>query len=175
MKNKKKSIKYETVWSCDFCGKEFRTKKESNKHETFCTKNASNRFSRIFIYCLFKLGFWPIIAIGILYCIYSNYLNNIYTYENWVYACPDSYTSKCYKIKADINQGECEDIEIDIRGNSGGHCTDSYVEKIYFDNNGYISFDYCNMEKKDKWICYPENSKDGVWNIELSETKKVKK
>jgi len=35
MKNKL----FETVWTCDFCGKEFDTKKESDKHELNCKKN----------------------------------------------------------------------------------------------------------------------------------------
>jgi hypothetical protein len=34
MKNKL----YETVWTCDFCGKEFDTKNESDKHELTCKK-----------------------------------------------------------------------------------------------------------------------------------------
>jgi len=36
-KTKKKG--YETVWTCDFCGQEFKTKKESDKHELECNKN----------------------------------------------------------------------------------------------------------------------------------------
>ena len=38
MKNKSKP-KFATVWTCDFCGEEFSTKKESNKHELTCKKN----------------------------------------------------------------------------------------------------------------------------------------
>ncbi len=39
MKHEKKLKEYETVWTCDFCGKEFKTKKESDKHELVCDKN----------------------------------------------------------------------------------------------------------------------------------------
>lgn len=39
MKNEKKLKEYETVWTCDFCGEEFKTKKESDKHELTCEKN----------------------------------------------------------------------------------------------------------------------------------------
>ena len=36
MKNKKEIKKY--VWTCDFCGKEFKTKNESDQHELNCKK-----------------------------------------------------------------------------------------------------------------------------------------
>ncbi len=39
MKNEKKLKEYETVWTCDFCGEEFKTKNESDKHELVCDKN----------------------------------------------------------------------------------------------------------------------------------------
>lgn len=39
MKNEKKLKGYKIVWTCDFCGEEFRTKKESDKHELTCKKN----------------------------------------------------------------------------------------------------------------------------------------
>lgn len=39
MKNKKKLKGHEIVWTCDFCGEEFKTKKESDKHELTCKKN----------------------------------------------------------------------------------------------------------------------------------------
>lgn len=39
MKNEKKLKEYETVWTCDFCGEEFKTKKESDKHQLVCDKN----------------------------------------------------------------------------------------------------------------------------------------
>jgi hypothetical protein len=38
MKNRK-SKQYETVWTCDYCKKEFKTKKEADKHELKCKKN----------------------------------------------------------------------------------------------------------------------------------------
>ena len=39
MKQKKESTKYKVVWTCDFCKKEFDTKKESDQHELTCVKN----------------------------------------------------------------------------------------------------------------------------------------
>ncbi len=43
MKHEKKLKKYKTVWVCDFCKKEFKTKKESDKHELNCFKNPKNK------------------------------------------------------------------------------------------------------------------------------------
>jgi len=37
MKNKREIKEY--IWTCDFCGEEFKTKKESDKHELVCDKN----------------------------------------------------------------------------------------------------------------------------------------
>lgn len=46
-KEKKNPIKdkYETVWTCDYCGEEFKTKKESDSHELSCLKNPNRRKS----------------------------------------------------------------------------------------------------------------------------------
>jgi len=41
-KNLKKE-KYETVWTCDYCGEEFKTKKESDSHELKCIQNPKNK------------------------------------------------------------------------------------------------------------------------------------
>ena len=44
--NEKKNLNkeyYETVWTCDFCGKEFKTKKESDNHELKCLQNPKNK------------------------------------------------------------------------------------------------------------------------------------
>ena len=40
MKNKREIKEY--VWDCDFCGEEFKSKKESDKHELICSKNPKN-------------------------------------------------------------------------------------------------------------------------------------
>lgn len=47
MKHKKKLKEYEAVWTCDFCSKEFKTKKESDKHELKCKKNPINKNKKI--------------------------------------------------------------------------------------------------------------------------------
>ncbi len=52
--NRKKD-KLVAVWSCDFCGKEFETKKESDRHEKTC----KNRENEIVIN-------WDIIIVGLL-------------------------------------------------------------------------------------------------------------
>lgn len=39
MKSEKRLKGYETVWTCDFCGQEFKNKKESDRHELICDKN----------------------------------------------------------------------------------------------------------------------------------------
>jgi hypothetical protein len=47
VKKEKKKInkkEYEVVWTCDFCGKEFKTKKESDKHELSCIQNPNKLF-----------------------------------------------------------------------------------------------------------------------------------
>jgi len=92
----------------------------------------------------------------------------------YVYACPSGQGSKCYKVQAEYVPADCEDTEWDTRGAHGGRCTDPYIEKIYFDNGGYVTFEYCDMESKDKWNCYQEED-DRVWGIEMSERVKVKK
>lgn len=69
MKHEKKLKGYETVWSCDFCGEEFKTKKESDKHELICKKNPKNKkynlsfkrlFSRIFLTGILSITFFII-------------------------------------------------------------------------------------------------------------------
>ena len=41
MRNKSKT-KYKVIWTCDYCGEEFKTKKESDQHEVTCKKNPKN-------------------------------------------------------------------------------------------------------------------------------------
>ncbi|MFA5750001.1 MAG: hypothetical protein WC895_02150 [Candidatus Shapirobacteria bacterium] len=43
MKNEKKLKGHETIWICNFCDKEFKTKKESHKHELKCVQNPKNK------------------------------------------------------------------------------------------------------------------------------------
>lgn len=94
---------------------------------------------------------------------------------NYVYACPTNTPTKCYKVQADILSADCADTDWDSRGAYGGECTNPQVSKIYFENAGYISFGYCDLQSKDKWTCYPENSDTGPWNIEFSENIKIRK
>jgi hypothetical protein len=57
---KKKIIKkkdYETVWTCDYCKEEFKTKEESDKHELYCAKNPNKR-KRFFKNLSQRAWFW---------------------------------------------------------------------------------------------------------------------
>jgi len=210
MKHEKKLKEYEAVWTCDFCGEEFKTKTESDKHELTCEKNPINKqpnklisiFKSIIIFPLaliiaiylflkqlffggkvsedetpyqYTSGqyfFSAIILFSIIgYLFYQGQFTRVY----YVYACPDRATTKCYKLVADYEPGECEDTEWDNRGSHGGGCTDDYFTAINFPNTGYISFDYCDKYAKDKWTCYAEDSSDGSWDIQLAEIIKIKK
>jgi len=112
--------------------------------------------------------FW-VVFIG--WMLYQSQFKSV----TYVYACPTKEISKCYKVRADYIPKECEDTEWDNRGSHGGNCTDPYFDKIYFDNGGYITFEYCEMEGKDKWTCYAEDRSDGTWNLQISEVVKIKK
>jgi len=84
-----------------------------------------------------------------------------FVYIHYVYACPnDDKSSKCYEVKADVETDEDYTL----------------IEKIYFNNGGYISFEYCEDEDNDKLYCYAEDiDKNGTWTIDHSKTVKVKK
>lgn len=58
---------FEIVWVCDFCGEEFKTKKESNNHELICKKNPKSKkfnlsfrriFSRLFLTGILSIIFF---------------------------------------------------------------------------------------------------------------------
>lgn len=98
-----------------------------------------------------------------------------FTTITYVYACPDSGQSKCYKVRATYAPQDCEDTEWDNRGAHGGSCTDPYIEKIYFEKGGYVSFDYCDMESKDSWKCYADTGDHESWSVQISERIKVRK
>jgi len=42
-KQKKDKTKYGTIWTCDFCKNEFKTKDDSDKHELKCFQNPKNK------------------------------------------------------------------------------------------------------------------------------------
>jgi hypothetical protein len=119
-------------------------------------------------YYIFSLLAWFIIAGWIVY-------QSQFTTITYVFACPINNTSKCYRVRADYVPKDCADTEWDNRGAHGGQCTDPYIEKIYFENGGYINFGNCDMENKDKWTCYAENSDDGTWSLQISDTIRIKK
>jgi len=88
--------------------------------------------------------FWIALITVLLYNDYTKIIN-------YVYACPDGSSSKCYLLRADISK---EDGNV-------------FVEKIYFDNGGHIDFDYCDFSNS-KGTCY---TNDENWEIEISNQK----
>lgn len=81
----------------------------------------------------------------------------------YVYACPqNTQSSKCYKVRSDwVDTYEDE-------------FPTGYFERIYFNNGGYVSFSSCDFMDK-IYTCFPEKDSDGVWNLQISEVKKVRK
>ena len=120
------------------------------------------------IHYLVSLLVWIFVGGWLIY-------QNQFIYITYVYACPSGVGNKCYKVPADYISEDCEDAECDTRGSRGGRCTAPYIEKIYFENGGYVSFDYCDVESKDKWTCYAENNYIRTWGLQLSERVRVKK
>lgn len=105
--------------------------------------------------------------LGMIKLAYRRIENHFYKEEFYVYACPqDTQTSKCYKVKADYVEGKWI--------NQGNDYEPGYFETIYFDNGGYIPFNSCNINDK-TYTCFPEKESDGIWNLQISEVKKVKK
>jgi len=93
--------------------------------------------------------------------------NHFYSEVFYVYACPlDASNSKCYKVKADYVPGKWI--------NEGNDYEPEYFETIYFDNGGYISFSSCDIKDK-TYTCYPEDEKNEIWNLQISEVKKIRK
>ncbi|OGH18708.1 MAG: hypothetical protein A3F31_00565 [Candidatus Levybacteria bacterium RIFCSPHIGHO2_12_FULL_38_12] len=99
------------------------------------------------------------------YVIIDFFAPVIFNYKvvQYVYACPNIYTSKCYHVKADME----EDSESDV-----GYYT-RWVESIYFENGGKLTFDYCKDDTtvSNRFICWEESGES--WTIDLAEEKKV--
>jgi hypothetical protein len=72
-------------------------------------------------------------------------------------------TDKCYNLKAHYIDEYCES-EYTTRGQTGS-CIDSYIEKIYFDNGGYRSFERrdCSEIRNSEWLCTDNDGDD--WSI----------
>ena len=83
MKNKTKN--YEEVWTCDYCSKEFSTKKESDLHEVECKLNPSNE--EIVNPKKFHVVFWLTAIISFIaqmWLVVSQVTNKNYTWSNLV-------------------------------------------------------------------------------------------
>ena len=114
------------------------------------------------------VGLFILAAIlGIVKLAYRRIESYFFKKVIYVYACPqNTQNSKCYKVRADYFGGAWI--------NEGNDYEPGYFEKIYFDNGGYIAFNSCEINDK-TYTCYPEDDKDGIWNLQISEVVKVKK
>lgn len=81
MKNNKKRKGYETVWTCDYCGEEFKTKKESDRHELTCKKN-KNREILLRIKVPDKQTIFVLVSIFLGIYLFTFTIVNSYAKEN---------------------------------------------------------------------------------------------
>jgi hypothetical protein len=109
---------------------------------------------------IIALVVWGYIVVS-LYNMFA--FNRVY----YVYACNDAYTSKCYRVKADYIEPEC-----DSNDDSGSNCTEPSFSGINFENGGFIELD-C-IKNKDKCNC-DSMSDDSSWTLQIAEIVKVKK
>lgn len=117
--------------------------------------------------------FWGGVGIFVLWTLFApgGRLSD-YAIDDYVFACPtDRSDTKCYKLLADIQDGECE-ADYDYRGGNT-YCEDPTVSTIYFPSGGYIDFDYCDYEGN-KWNCYSSNT-DETENWEITFAERVKR
>ena len=70
IKKKLNKKEYETIWVCDYCGKEFKTKDESDEHELTCKKNQTKQ----------NLFWIFIVFLGIYFLTY--FISNSYAQNN---------------------------------------------------------------------------------------------
>lgn len=85
----------------------------------------------------------------------------------YVNACRVNSES-CYRLQAHYLPQACAPVEYGGRGQSGGQCyRDAYIEKIYFENGGYVAFDEqeCVDKGNDRWLCTDKEA----WDIEILE------
>ena len=103
---------------------------------------------------LFEKVFPYIVACFILFCLGPSYWTHIFLHgkplkreyrQSYVYAFPNKDNAKSYRVKADL----------DYDSDSG-----MQVSKIYFNNGGYIEFDFCEDGFKfgDLFVCEPVNN-----------------
>ena len=94
-------------------------------------------------------GVTALLFLGVLAYFYITtiyYIPSVYE----AYACLDTGGSKCYKVLADY----------DTDSDGGGNST-TYLNKIYFSNGGYITFEYCSEN-----TCWAEDEKGEAWEID---------
>ncbi len=116
--------------------------------------------------------FGPLFLVGIIFVMSMIYYSENQTKDSdpnvYVDACRVESDS-CYRLEAHYLPEACAPVEYDTRGASGGGCyRDAYIEKIYFENGGYITFeaDECEIVNDKKWFC--TDSDGDEWDIEIS-------
>lgn len=104
---------------------------------------------------LSKKEFWVAILIAVIVGIFLGYWYANRKDLSVVYACPDPRnTVTCYRVEADTSNEE-------------GYF---YVSRIYFKNEGSLSFGYCEDESGWDAICFPEDTDDDrVFYIDIAE------
>ncbi len=101
-----------------------------------------------------SLIIWGLIVAPVIY-------STLFDYIQYVYAFPDYInSSKSYHLVADVSHDD-------------GYTS---VDKIYFPNSGYLTFEYCEVnEENSKMLdCYTEDDRKR-WVIDFAETVKVRK
>lgn len=111
------NMKKEYIWTCDYCGKEFKTKKPSDAHELMCTKRKSADPIKIKTSYLYAGGIIFILFLGWLFLKPSP--TEIISYQPTPTADPDPYTM-CNWNKDDKGNQVCADKRM-----RHSECTDS--------------------------------------------------
>lgn len=131
-------------------------------------KNIVLIISKILLFLIWAYAIFVGVATAL--ALYSSYYEELIRKSDpnvFVTACKMD-TDSCYRLEAYYIPRACAPVEYSTRGAYGGECyRDAYIEKIYFENGGYITFeaDDCNTEDEEKWIC---SDKDGdYWGLEL--------
>lgn len=89
-----------------------------------------------------------------------------YRTKYYVNLFPEASKSKNYRLAAEIHV--YEESDEDYEGNSHAYKVIS-IEKVYFNNGGFLYFDDCLVEFGEKTYCIDQNGKG--WYIELTNLK----
>ncbi len=78
--------------------------------------------------------------------INSQYCDKEFDFKGYIYAFPDDTKSKNYRLVADFSKVEDYDTDTEDREHYYHYIT---LNRIYFNNGGYIDFENCNEVNKD--------------------------